>query len=175
MAAATQTAKRRGSSGRMLALLIFLGSVGFLVYHVPSVHSAINRKLGLESVAPAKTDLKQQNPQDAAPPAEAGTVAVQAKSKPAQETQAEIKAREEAQRKLESEAQAAQAKDEAEAQVVSMYRMMLPQKAAASLTVLDDDTAVRVLRQLPSEQAGLILAQLDPTRAAALVKRILAG
>ncbi|MGO9380211.1 MAG: MotE family protein [Dissulfurispiraceae bacterium] len=58
--------------------------------------------------------------------------------------------------------------------VVKMYEAMAAEDAAKALDKLDDDTAVQILSSLKARSAGKIMGQLDPARAAALSKKVLA-
>ena len=58
--------------------------------------------------------------------------------------------------------------------VVKIYEAMAAEEAAKALEKLDDDTAVQILSSLKARSAGKIMGQLDPARAAALSKKVLA-
>jgi flagellar motility protein MotE (MotC chaperone) len=58
--------------------------------------------------------------------------------------------------------------------IVKIYEAMAADEAAKALEKLDDDTAVQILSSLKARSAGKIMGQLDPARAAALSKKVLA-
>ncbi len=58
--------------------------------------------------------------------------------------------------------------------VVKIYEAMAAEEAAKALEKLDDDTAVQILSSLKARSAGKIMGQLDPVKAAALSKKVLA-
>ena len=53
-------------------------------------------------------------------------------------------------------------------QLVDMYANMKPRQAAAALTTVDEEVAVRILTGMKSKQSGDILSYMDPRHAARL-------
>lgn len=53
-------------------------------------------------------------------------------------------------------------------QLVDMYANMKPRQAAAALTTVDEEVAVRILTGMKSKQSGEVLSYMDPRHAARL-------
>ena len=53
-------------------------------------------------------------------------------------------------------------------QLVDMYANMKPRQAAAALTTVDEEVAVKILTGMKSKQSGEILSYMDPKHAARL-------
>ncbi|HMK55604.1 MAG TPA: hypothetical protein VK448_03080 [Dissulfurispiraceae bacterium] len=58
--------------------------------------------------------------------------------------------------------------------VVKMFEAMSAEEAAKAMEKLDDDTAAQILSSMKPRSSGKIMGQLDPARAAALSKKIIA-
>jgi flagellar motility protein MotE (MotC chaperone) len=58
--------------------------------------------------------------------------------------------------------------------VVAIYAHMKPDAAASQISVMDDATAAAVITKLPPRVAGMILTEMEPTRAAQLTHGMLA-
>jgi flagellar motility protein MotE (MotC chaperone) len=58
--------------------------------------------------------------------------------------------------------------------VVKAYESMAPEEAASRLSVLDDQTALLILQGMKSKKAGLVMAAMEPRRAAHLTRRLTA-
>ncbi|HMK61489.1 MAG TPA: hypothetical protein VK452_10150 [Dissulfurispiraceae bacterium] len=57
--------------------------------------------------------------------------------------------------------------------VVKMFESMSAEEAAKAMEKLDDDTASQILSSMKPRSSGKIMGQLDPSRAAALSKKII--
>lgn len=58
--------------------------------------------------------------------------------------------------------------------VVKIYESMSAEEAAKALEKLDDDTAAQIISSMKPRSSGKIMGQLDPAKAAALSKKVLA-
>jgi len=82
------------------------------------------------------------------------------------EIEAKIKQQEELKAQLEKSQQ------ENYQKLAKIYESMPPEEAASRIEKLDEDTAVTLLLAIKPRQAGKILANITPEKAAALSKRI---
>jgi flagellar motility protein MotE (MotC chaperone) len=69
--------------------------------------------------------------------------------------------------------QASESRDTEVARLTKALTTMRPEKAAATLSALDSDTAALLLSQIPERSSGKILAALDPAKTAEIVQRLL--
>ena len=67
-----------------------------------------------------------------------------------------------------------QARQERVEVVVKAYEAMAPEEAASRLTALDSGTALLILQGMKSKKAGLIMAAMEPRKAADLTRRMTA-
>jgi flagellar motility protein MotE (MotC chaperone) len=67
-----------------------------------------------------------------------------------------------------------QARQERVESVVKAYESMPPEEAASRITALDDETALLLLQGMKSKKAGLIMAAMEPRKAANLTRRLTA-
>lgn len=75
------------------------------------------------------------------------------------------------------DAQKQQSNETRDAEVTRLTKAlttMRPEKAAATLSALDSDTAALLLSQIPERSSGKILAALDPSKTANIVQTLLA-
>ncbi|WP_353683641.1 hypothetical protein V4D30_07100 [Thermodesulfovibrio sp. 3907-1M] len=72
----------------------------------------------------------------------------------------------------ELKAQLEKAQQENYQRLAKIYEAMPPEEAASRIEKLDEDTAVALLLAIKPRQAGKILANVTPDKAAALSKRI---
>ncbi len=56
--------------------------------------------------------------------------------------------------------------------VVKAYEVMPPEDAAARISAMDNDTALRIMTRMKSKKAGAIIAVMEPRKAAALTRRL---
>jgi flagellar motility protein MotE (MotC chaperone) len=56
--------------------------------------------------------------------------------------------------------------------VVKAYEVMPPEDAAARISALDNDTALRIMTRMKSKKAGAIIAVMEPHKAATLTRRL---
>jgi len=62
--------------------------------------------------------------------------------------------------------------DETIMHIVKAYESMPPEEAAARLSVLDESTAIKILLKMRSRKAGVIIALIEPEKAASITKTI---
>ena len=67
-----------------------------------------------------------------------------------------------------------QIKDDRMEQVVKAYEAMPPDEAAVRLAALDEGMAVKIMMKMKSKKAGAIMALMDPAKAAAITKNMVA-
>jgi flagellar motility protein MotE (MotC chaperone) len=67
-----------------------------------------------------------------------------------------------------------QARQERVESVVKAYESMPPEEAASRIAALDDETALLLLQGMKSKKAGLIMAAMEPRKAANLTRRLTA-
>lgn len=64
-------------------------------------------------------------------------------------------------------------KNEKMAHIIKAYETMPNEEAAARLSALDEQTAVRILVSMKSKKAGTVMAAMEPKKAAALTEGML--
>jgi len=64
------------------------------------------------------------------------------------------------------------AKDDKLENVVKAYEVMPAEDAAARISALDDETALKIMLRMKSKKAGAVIAQMAPPKAAVLTKRM---
>ncbi|HET6514208.1 MAG TPA: hypothetical protein VFG09_03550 [Thermodesulfovibrionales bacterium] len=68
-----------------------------------------------------------------------------------------------------------QSRDEKLTHLVKVYEAMPPEDAAARISVLDENTAVRIMRMMKSKKAGAVMAAMEPRKVAAITRELSAG
>ncbi len=126
-------------------------------------------------VAYSLTSSAQEKKQEAKPSPAAGASIEEERLKILKaDVQAQIDELKKLKQEIEEQRKGAEVKKQDQlGKVVKMYEAMPPEEAARAIEKLDDDTAVLILTTLKPRSAGKVLAQIDPTRAAALSKKAL--